>query len=74
MSIDPLAWAPTLRTALLDDLGPVGPKLGKDAAPGVYGVISRVGSRISSFQIVFVGNCAAPLMGERYGGPLEACE
>eukprot|EP00959_Pyramimonas_sp_CCMP1952_P041860 875588-Pyramimonas_sp.AAC.1 len=30
MSTDPLAWTPTVRTTLLDDIGLVGPKLGKD--------------------------------------------
>eukprot|EP00959_Pyramimonas_sp_CCMP1952_P029336 615872-Pyramimonas_sp.AAC.1 len=30
MSIDPLAWTPTVRTTLLDDVGLVGPRLGKD--------------------------------------------
>eukprot|EP00959_Pyramimonas_sp_CCMP1952_P392699 8228508-Pyramimonas_sp.AAC.1 len=30
MSIDPLAWTPSVRTTLLDDVGLVGPKLGKD--------------------------------------------
>eukprot|EP00959_Pyramimonas_sp_CCMP1952_P156852 3280333-Pyramimonas_sp.AAC.1 len=30
MSVDPLAWTPAVRTTLLDDIGLVGPKLGKD--------------------------------------------
>eukprot|EP00959_Pyramimonas_sp_CCMP1952_P316745 6630091-Pyramimonas_sp.AAC.1 len=30
MSIDPLAWTPTVRTTLLDDVGLVGPEFGKD--------------------------------------------
>eukprot|EP00959_Pyramimonas_sp_CCMP1952_P285495 5969431-Pyramimonas_sp.AAC.1 len=30
MSLDPLAWTPTLRSSLPDDLSPIGIKFGKD--------------------------------------------
>eukprot|EP00959_Pyramimonas_sp_CCMP1952_P110656 2315028-Pyramimonas_sp.AAC.1 len=58
MSVDPLAWTPTLRTTLSDDIGPVGPKLGKDGlsaeSSGLWAIdhVDKVGASTNTSENV----------------------